>query len=175
MGVVGEIPIGHAEHNGELSAQRIISIFEFALTRDWDHLLLLEYDAIALSLPPDVMPDKGGVSAARYKQNKPYKFRGKFYLHYPMLFTREAVEKLIKFLPNIVSNDRYFSDRFIGRAVELANIPVKNLIKTGRAYTKNTIEDRHIPNLIKAAKGGALFYHGIKSERVLNAILNNQK
>jgi len=165
-----EIRIGKAEHNGELSAQRIIKIFEFALKQDWEYLLLNEYDSFALSLPGDVKPDKGGVSAAVYSQNKPIKFKGKFYLHYPMLFTREGMQKVYDKLETVKTKDRYFSDRFIGRAVEYAKIPVKNLLANKRAYTKNTIEPKHYTKLRQEVKDGAVFYHGVKSIEVLKII-----
>lgn len=170
-----ELAIGFAEHHGELSAQRIIEIFKFALEyyEEWDHLLLMEYDAFALDITVDVIPPPGGVSATKYLQNKPIKFKGKFYLHYPMLFTRIATEKVYKYLPEIKRNDRHFSDRFIGRAVELARIPVRDLMKEKKAYTKNTILHKHHSQLREAVKNGAIFFHGVKDEETLKVICPN--
>lgn len=169
-----EARIGEAEHHGEKSAQRIIKIFEYALNWDWEYLLLMEYDSFALALPPEVMPDKGGVSAAVYSQNKPIKYRGKFYLHYPMLFTRSGLERTLEKLEVVKTNDRYFSDRFIGRAVEYARIPVKNLLANRKAYSKNTLLPEHYSKLRKAVKGGAVFFHGVKTQEVLNIILSTK-
>lgn len=170
-----ELGVGLAEHHGEKSAQRIISIFETALKiPDWTHILLMEYDSFAISLPKEVMPDDCGISAAVYSQNKPIKFRGKFYLHYPMLFTREGFWKTYECLSRVKSNDRLFSDRFIGRAVEYAGISVKNLLANKKAYSKNTILPEHYPKLRDAVKGGSLFYHGCKTQEVLDIILNNK-
>lgn len=165
-----EVRLEKAEHHGELSTQRIIKIFEFALTQEFDYLLLNEYDSFALSLPADVMPATGGVSAAIYVQNKPMKYRGKFYLHYPMLFDREGMKKVYEKLPKVQTNDRYFSDRFIGRAVEHARIPVNNLLARKKAYSKNTILPEHYPKLRKAVKEGAVFFHGVKDPETLKII-----
>jgi len=168
-----ETGIGNAEHNGEISAQRIMKIFEFALSypETWEYLLLLEYDALALGLPEYIFSE--GVSAAKYSQNKPIKFKGKFYLHYPMLFKREAFERVYSCLDAVKTRDRYFSDRFIGKAVELARIPVKDLIREGKAYSKNTIKQEHHKALKQAVRNGAIFFHGIKTEETLRIILEN--
>lgn len=167
--------IGEAEHNGEKSAQRIIKIFEFALEQRWEYLLLNEYDSFALSLPDDVMPEPGGVSAAKYKQNKPIKFKGKFYLHYPMLFSREGMHRTYTMLDQVKTNDRYFSDRFIGRAVEMAKVPVRNLLKNKRAFSKNTIKPEHYGKLKQAVKDRALFFHGVKNLETLSHIFEIPK
>jgi len=166
-----ELGIGFAEHHGEISAQRIINVFKFALQQDWTHLLLMEYDSFALALPKEVMPEPGGVSAAVYSQNKPHKYRGKFYLHYPMLFTREGMQKVYDKLDTVKTKDRFFSDRFIGRAVEYAKIPVNNLLIKKKAFSKNTILPEHYPKLRKAVKNGAVFFHGIKDEETLKIII----
>jgi hypothetical protein len=166
-----EVLIGKAEHHGELSARRIIKIFEYALSKKWEYFCLLEYDAIVLDFPKDVIPERGGVSAAKYVQNKPHKFTAKFYLHYPMLFTREGARKVLELLPSIGGNDRQFSDRFIGKAVQLGEIPVKNLIKLNLAWTKNTITEKHRIPLKKARKKGAVFFHGVKTEEILRIII----
>jgi len=163
--------IGEAEHSGEKSAQRIEQIFITVKEFEWDLLLLMEYDSFALGLPPDVIPAEGGVSAATYTQNKPIKFRGKFYLHYPMLFTREGFNKTLAMLPRVQTKDRYFSDRFIGRAVEYANIPVNNLLANKKAYSKNTILPEHYEKLGKAVKEGAVFFHGVKDIETLSRII----
>lgn len=170
-----ETPIGQAEHSGLLSALRITEIFKFALEypEEWDHLLLMEYDSFALGLPKDVIPPPGGISSGIHPQNKPIKFKGKFWTHYPVLLTRTATEKILEALPGIKTNDRLYSDRFIGRAVELANIPVNNLSKKGLAYARNTIEQKHISQVREAAKNGCLFWHGVKSKNILDIILND--
>ncbi len=174
MGVDKEVLIGKAEHHGEISAQRIMAIFDYASEIEWDYILLMEYDSFALALPEEVIPKTSGVSAAKYLQNKPIKFKGKFYLHYPMLFTREAFIKVVKHLPLVCTNDRYYSDRFIGRAVEFANVPVTDLLKIKRAYSKNTIEPKHYKELRTAVKEGAIFFHGVKTAETLSIITNQR-
>lgn len=166
-----EARIGDAEHSGELSRQRIVEIFEYAISLEWDYLLLLEYDAFALALPKEVIPEKEGVSAIKYKQNKPIKYKASFYLHYPMLFTREGLKKTYWKLSDVKTNDRFFSDRFIGRAVELARIPVKDLLKMKKGYSKNTIEPKHYQKLKQAVAEGAIFFHGVKNTETLSHII----
>lgn len=170
-----EVLIGKAEHHGEISAQRIINIFEYALSKEWEYLLLMEYDSFALNIPEEIFPKPEGVSAAVYVQNKPIKFRGKFYLHYPMFFTREGAKKTLSKLFVVKTNDRNFSDRFIGRAVEHAKIPVNNLLAKRLAYSKNTIEERHYPLLRSAVRQGAVFFHGVKNIQTLSQIFEIPK
>jgi len=169
-----EVRLGQAEHHGELSAQRIIKIFEFALKQDWEYFLLQEYDSFALALPKEVMPDKGGVSAALYNQNKIGKYKGRFYLHYPMLFDRGGCKKVYENLPRVVTRDRYFSDRFIGRAVEFAKIPVNDLLSNKKAFSKNTILPEHYSKLREAVKEGAVFFHGVKDVETLRIIMEGK-
>lgn len=169
-----ELQMGVPEHHGEKSAQRITQIIKYALDReDWTHLLLMEYDSFALDLPEEVMPPEGGVSAALYPQNKPVQFIGRFYLHYPMLFTREGLSRTYEELPRVKTKDRYYSDRFIGMAVELAKIPINNLRASGKSYSKNTIREKHYKELNKAVRGGALFFHGVKDNATLQVILQS--
>lgn len=176
MGIENEIGIGKAEHHGELSARRIIEIFDFALSKEWDHLILLEYDALVIELPEDVLPEPGGVSCTVYPQNKPHKFVGKFYTHYPMLWTREGMEKVAKMLPKVVNcEDRYYSDRFIGRAIEYAKIPLKNLLNINRSYTKNTFREKHEVPLRRYTRNGAVFFHGVKTPEILKIIQENRR
>ena len=172
MGVKNEAAIGFRQHHGELSAQRIVGIFDLANhLNNWDYLLLNEYDSFALSLPEDVISEAGGISAAAYKQNKPDKFKAGFYVNYPILFTKEAVRKIRIHLPNIKSLDRYYSDRFIGRAIEIGGIPIKNLRRNKRAFTKNTILPEHYDKLRKAVKAKCVFFHGVKNLEVLSQII----
>lgn len=170
-----QILLGKAEHSGETSAQRIVKTITLALQKDWDYLLLMEYDSFALELPQDVFPMDFGVSAAVYPQNKPIKFRGKFYLHYPMLFSRTGLARIYDQLHRVLSRDRKFSDRFIGLAVQHAKIPVKNLLATNRAFSKNTILPRHCDDLDKAVNKGAVFFHGVKDIETLSRIYKTQK
>lgn len=173
---IKEIAIGEAEHHGEKSAQRIIQIFEFALRLNWEYILLMEYDSFALEVAEIDLPDESGVSAPVYLQNNHKKFTAKFSLHYPMLFTRDGFGKTYNYLNKVVDcNDRYYSDRFIGKAVEISQIPVKNLFSINRAFTRNTITKDYEPALQRAIKAGAKFFHGVKSSYIKKIILEGVK
>lgn len=171
---LNEIAIGYAQHDGEISAQRIISIFEELKKFKWEYLILNEYDSFILDLNEEIMPPEGGMTAGIQKQNKPKKFKGKFYPQFPMIFIRKGFEKVLEKLNEVEGNDRLFSDRFIGVAIEKANIPIINLFKLKKAYSKNTINlKKHKLELKEAKKNGVLFWHGVKSEDVYNFIIKN--
>jgi hypothetical protein len=169
-----EIKIGRAEHHGEISAQRIISIFNYViehyLYEEITHILLMEYDSFAIAIPEDVIPKESGVSAIKYPQNKPIKYKAGFYLHYPMLFSIEGFKLTAKELENVKTKDRHFSDRFIGMAVEKSRISVTDIRKSRRGYSKNTIESYNYQTLREAVKNGAVFFHGVKTVETLSQI-----
>lgn len=163
--------IGKAEHHGELSAQRIEQIFEYALMKDFDYLILTEYDAFFTEKIPDyLLPDDNSVTAIKYRQNKPIKFKGRYYLHYPMIFTKKSLSKTYQKLSTIKTNDRYYSDRFIGMAVDLAQLQVKDLLSYKKGFSKNTILPEHYPQLRQAVKEGAIAFHGVKTEECLKLV-----
>lgn len=168
--------IGKAEHHGELSASRIEQTFEMAKLLNWDTLFLYEYDALITKLTEDILPPAKGISAPVYRQNKPIKFKARFYTHYPMIFTREGFDKTYETMKTIKgggrARDREYSDRFIGLAIQLAGIPVKNLFKNRRAFTKNTIRPHHYKELRFAVnKEGASCFHGVKDLNTLIIIV----
>ena len=162
--------IGKAEHHGEISAQRIELIFEFLLSLKWDYCLLNEYDSFATNITRKGYAISGGLSAALYFQNKSIKFKRRFYLHYPMLFTKEAMSIVYFNMSKIKTNDRYFSDRFIGGAAEIGKVPINDLKRKKLAFSKNTIGEKHVGDLEKALRLGALFFHGVKTEHILQVI-----
>jgi len=169
-----EIKIGKSEHHGEISAQRIISIFNYViehyLYEEITHILLMEYDSFATSISENVMPKEFGVSAIKYPQNKPIKYKAQFYLHYPMLFSKEGFKLTAKELANVTTKDRHFSDRLIGMAVEKSRISITDLRKLKRGYSKNTIEPYNYSSLKEAVKNGAVFFHGVKTVETLAQI-----
>ncbi len=166
-----EILIGRAEHHGEISAQRIEQIFEYLLDKDYDYIILTEYDAFYTKIPDSILPDDKSITAIKYNQNKPIKFKGKFYLHYPIIFTKESLRKTYEQLKNVTTNDRHYSDRFIGMAVQLANLYVVDLLKLKKGYSKNTIRPEHYREFRQAIREGAIAFHGIKSIECLENII----
>jgi hypothetical protein len=87
-----------------------------------------------------------------------------------MLFSVEGFKLTAKELPDIKTNDRYFSDRFIGMAVQKSGITVTDLKKMKRGYSKNTIEHYNYSALREAVKNGAVFFHGVKTVETLSQI-----
>lgn len=166
---IEQVTIGQKSHHGEVSAGRISLTLRWALTQEWDVLQLHEYDSLCLAPGPVVHQNE--IAALRYKQNKPWKYRGEFYLHYPHFYSRHAAQSMLALIPKVRQPDRWMSDRLLGVAAKMAHVSVNNLRANGTGWSKNTIEAAHYPQMIERIKAGARYIHGIKTEECLNLAL----
>jgi len=161
-------PMGLAEHHGETAFRRLWSTLRWAsaLHGGWDMLQLHEYDSIAFGPAPALLP--GEMAAIAYKQNKPEKFKGPSYLHYPHFYTPEALDRIVTALWKVPTPDKWYSDRAIGFAAQIGNVPVKNL--RGKAFSKNTIASKHLDAALSARRSGATYFHGVKDAPTFEAL-----
>jgi hypothetical protein len=168
---VEQIRRGSGSHHGKELAERLIEMFVWSLGEVWDRFQLLEYDAFSLARAK--VPD-GGMAATVFPQNQPGAWAGKSYFHYPHFYSRTAVEKLLPHLIDVYERgepDMAFSDRHIGRAAELAGIPVRDLRAEGLGFSRNTVKEKHWPALDSAVRSGARFFHGIKDVDTFRRII----
>lgn len=172
---VEQVEIGEMEHHGPISRERIIKILTWALKQEWDFLHLHEYDSIATDVPKRALPNPGGMAGTVYANNKPEVFTAPIYIHYPHIYTRTALRRvlavmLLGFALEENPEDVFWSDRFIGLAAVQSGVDVKDHRSLGLSYSKNTIEPSHIDALRRAVSRGARFFHGIKTQEVLGVI-----
>lgn len=171
---VEQVEIGEMEHHGPVSRDRIIQILTWAaVQKDWDFFTLHEYDSIALSIPKRALPAPGWMAGTVYANNKPEVFSGPFYIHYPHIYTRHALLKILAqmLLSRAVVDlpeDTNWSDRYIGWAAWRAGVQVLNHKSAGLSYSKNTILPEHSEALKRAVTRGVVLFHGIKTQEILD-------
>lgn len=66
--------------------------------------------------------------------------------------------------------ERNYWDRWVGLICELGGVDILYYGKYG--FSHNTIEPSLIPDAVEAKRMGCLFFHGIKTQGCLDAIVN---
>jgi hypothetical protein len=135
-------------------------------------LTFCEYDALLWHWPEsDVhMMGPDGVMGSRFESADP-KFKGKFYMHSPILFGPLAIEKVCKEMFKLPRDAEYgFGDRYFGLAIERAGIPVVNGHDHGLSYSQNHIEKQHWMDAGTKIEQGAVFTHGVKDEKTFRIL-----
>ena len=152
----------------------------YSLGLGYPYTMLLEYDAVTWGPIPDhAIPPHGGVAACRWP-NEPVSpvpgkvFASPFYLHFPQLYTRLALELVVSAMEDMPADAEHgYTDRFVGLAVHRAGVPVKDWRAMGLCYSWENISrhEHRVVECIHAVANGALFSHGIKDEASLRRIL----
>lgn len=152
---------------------RCLAALRFAFATQAKYTLLFEYDSVILGdIPNKYLPPAGGVSAPVFFDSSPgKKFLGKFFLHFPQMYTRTGLQKVVQAMDALpADSEGGFTDRYVGLAVERAGIPVLDMNPTGFVYTQNEIDEPKLPAATEAYRKGARWSHGIKTEKVLKAL-----
>lgn len=153
--------------------RRIMYTFKKALELNADIFCFMEYDAVMLRRPTITEDRQIQVNLFYNDPNfifEGHRFEGKFFCHYPHVFTRKALERFCLVMDE-TPFELGFQDRWLGAQLEKHNISVFDLLRNGEGYSQNTIDDPRL--LIKAIKEGRYAIHGIKSDEVYNVINNN--
>lgn len=167
---------GKSAQYSEETNRRTIFAMEQACNMRPEFLIFCEYDALLWYWPTELIARtvkdfEPTVLASQFVSADPA-FRGKAYLHSPIIFTRDAVPLVLKAMNRLPMNaERGFGDRFFGLAVEEAGIKVVNGHDHGASYSQNHITGAFVDQCADAVKGGACFTHGVKEESVLTRIL----
>jgi hypothetical protein len=137
-------------------------------------------DMVEVWVPKRVLPEHGAVAACRWP-NEPHSpvpgktFKGAFYLHFPQIYSRLALELTVGTIRQAMkfTDEHGYTDRFLGRAVELAGVPVRDWRAEGLAYSWENISAHpgRVDECVAAVQAGALFSHGIKDEKSLRRIV----
>lgn len=163
------------------TSERTFVAMQAAMDHNHEFVMLLEYDAMVWGpIPASALPEHGAVAACRWP-NEPHSpipgktFLGAFYLHFPHLYSRLALELTVGTIRQAMrfSDEHGYTDRFLGRAVELAGVPVRDWRAEGLAYSYENISKHpgRVLECIEAVRRGTLFSHGIKDDASLQRIL----
>jgi len=140
-------------------------------------LTFCEYDALLWDWPSSSLTMMGpdGVMGSMFISDDP-KFKGKFYVHSPIIFGPKAIAPVLKAMDQLPDDAELgFGDRYFGLAIETAGIPVVDGHKYGLSYSQNHIEAKHIAEACHAIKNGAVFTHGVKDGPTLAKLAQSAK
>ena len=106
------------------------------------------------------------------------KFISPIYLHFPHLYTRTALEKMLAVAESgQVSWDAEhgYVDRWLGFLAHKAGVPVLNYRANGLGYSYENISyggrfPHRVDEAAQAVSNGAIFSHGVKDRRTLERI-----
>lgn len=153
--------------------------------KKYPYVMLFEYDSLCWGPIPDkAIPRSGAISATKFMNETASPVKGKtflasYYLHYPQIYSREALDAILCSMESKINFDAEhgYTDRFLGLAAERAQIPILNLLELGLSYSWENISVSKYPQRVKecisAIKGGAFMSHGIKDIETLKIIAEN--
>lgn len=144
-------------------------------------VMLLEWDSLVWGpIPLHAVPEWGSMAATKFPAEPrspihPRTFAGSFYLHFPHLYTRLALDLVLGTIDQNIPLDAEhgYTDRFLGLAVEKAGVPVLDWRAKGLSFSWENISahPERVAACRQAVQRGALFSHGIKDEASLRQIL----
>lgn len=150
---------------------------------EFEYVMLFEYDSLCWSPIPEVaIPAEGEISAIVWPNEPVTPIKGRpfiapTYLHFPQIYTRTAISKLLTAMETTVPWDAEwgYTDRYLGLAAHRSGVKVKDLRRMGLAYSYENISysgpyPKRVEECVEAVKRGAVFTHGVKDEATLKRI-----
>lgn len=180
---------GKASHHDAGANRRFKELINMAWLTSYERVYVFEYDALCLSkgLPGFFMRRSDGTKDFDYpiiagnvftelRPESETGFKGQTYIHPPIFANRLGLNMLRAQL-NMLPEDCElgFWDRMVGLACERVGLKPLDFQTKGLGFARNTIENGDINDAYDAAKSGAIFFHGIKSSRVLEALLHGHQ
>jgi hypothetical protein len=171
LGLARQYSVGRSKAYSSDTNVRAREALRFASLTYYEYVLLIEYDSLIFGpIPEKYVPPTDGVSAPVFHNADP-KFRGKFYTHFPQMFTRTAVQAVVAAMTALPDGAEHgFTDRYVGLAIENAKVPVLDLNPTGFVCTHNEIDEKKLPDVLAQYKKGARWSHGVKTEKIFKAL-----
>lgn len=169
--------IGKRCHHGAEANIRFRTLLETLAKTEYDRHVIFEYDSLCL-VPelPYVKHDAVGaiwfVDSREVKScplgNKP--FIGSCYSHPPLIMSTHVMNQVIESMWGLPEDCEYgMWDRYLGLACQRGEIKRTPL---GSAFSMNTIRNGDAPNACAAARNGTVIFHGVKSAKVLEQIMD---
>jgi hypothetical protein len=162
--------------DGDALPRRWTDTAEWMLTqRDWDDAVIINADTVLFKPMPSVVNLDG--FHAQLAGELDYKGEKRKFYHNPVLCNRRTWELLLKCGRQMLEEGDIaegLPDFWAGRLCQRFSIPVHT--NTFYGYTRNTIETyEQIQEAAEAYRAGAVAIHGIKSAKVLAAIVPANK
>lgn len=177
------IKIGTKQHHGPIANGRFRMLLKTLMLTEHDEFVIFEYDSFCLTPELPIISDGVyGISFIDTRQirDSGYRdgcvFEGTLFIHPPLMFNRATIGRVVGALDTLGDHcECGLWDRYLGLACQRYDIPVNCLREGGLAYSENTIgRDYGLGPACEAAINGAIYWHGVKSEITLNAILDSR-
>lgn len=158
--------------------KRTIELIKLACSLMPSFTTFVEYDALLWRWPEELiakfMAHTGGgaVAFGSVFQNADPKFKARFYIHSPIIFTIAALCRTLWEMKKLPADaEGGFGDRLFGLAIENAGIRVVDGHEFGLSYSQNEITPENVANAVAAIKAGVCFTHGVKDEAILRRLV----
>lgn len=164
------LAIGSASHHDAMANSRFRRMLCYLETTRYQEFFVMEYDAICFDreVPGSFC---GQINANLWQNTEPHRFKGSTYLHPPLAFSRDIMERINNAALTVPdAESEGFWDRQLGLWCDIAKITPAGWQERG--FSRNTIEVGDIPAAVAARKAGATMFHGVKTEAVLKALVN---
>lgn len=141
-------------------------------------VLFMEYDAMVWGPIPEIaLPPPRWIAGSVFKASEldGKRFSSRYYLHTPNILTPDSCGRLLaemELLP--MDAEGGYNDRYMGYAAEWAQLSLYDWHSYGLSFSRESISFDNIDTInaaVAALQAGALFSHGIKTERALNHLL----
>lgn len=174
-------------HAGDTVNRRIHTALKEALKTDYRYIILFEYDSLCWGPIWDrAVPPEGSMGSCLF-HNEDYDvipgkhFESPIYLHFPHLYTRTALEKMLAVAERgevAWDAEHGYVDRWLGFLAHKAGVPVLNYRANGLGYSYENISyggryPQRVDEAAHAVANGAIFSHGVKDRRTLERIARN--
>lgn len=159
--------VGKAEHTGRQSIVRMRTILEQMNHTGYERYVFFEYDSFCLGQLPEPQAD---IMANCFFDHSPNRgFEGTMFCHPPLLFTVKGLADLVQSIQTLpLTAEAGVWDRWLGWAMQRANLNVFDLIKNKLGTSRNTFHDNELEALKIDIIAGARLIHGIKSPEAFN-------
>jgi len=183
-----QISHGKACHVGEEATKRMRWMFRWLEGTDFTEFIVHEYDSISFDRPSIFnSPDTNDAIQGNWFRGEEHPdWLSESFVHPPLAFRRPALGALVAALGIIPDHaERGAWDRWLALAINKHNeqrtriwIPSygsNGFGVCGSGFSHNTIHEDRYPELARAVRNGARFFHGIKQESALKVILENMR
>ena len=161
---------GAKGHHDSWALDRFKYLLKLLTTYPYDYFMINEYDSMCMCGPlPEFLYDRDALWCNLFHDSGT-QFLGTSFCHPPLFMSKKILCQIVETGEKYPQHsEHHFWDRWIGLMCELGKIPIAGYDHWGFAW--NTIEPHLIPQARQAALDGALFFHGVKTEDCLRAII----
>lgn len=139
---------------------------------EWDHLCIIEYDAIFLKPMPRDLP--AGI-VAHLAGGTPAGCTCTRFYHCPWIMDRETARRVISCGKQMIAErdiELGSPDCFLGKMIDRFSLPITDC--PFPVYSRNSLDiPAHLEEAKQAVKSGAVMIHGVKDAKMLAALMES--